>query len=169
MTKLFQYRFFYNFRSLIGTQGTHFPRAVFAPVGSPLDMLFPHIWNKTITRLKKFTTLLPKLLAETPEALAARERISKINWNFFKEKTAGKLRFSSSLLAVGTAVRCSRQFLPLLISSCKSSIFFSMISSLVLRCLLERKRDTAPTMIRIRNTRQNNWYIRSAILKLLTM
>ncbi|WP_289319832.1 hypothetical protein [Peribacillus simplex] len=76
---------------MIGTQGTHFPRAVFAPVGSPLDMLFPHIWNKTITRLKKFTTLLPKLLAETPEALAARERISKINWNFFKEKTAGKL------------------------------------------------------------------------------
>ncbi|MFE3973517.1 MULTISPECIES: hypothetical protein [unclassified Peribacillus] len=56
-----------------------------------MDMLFPHIWNKTITRLKKFTTLLPKLLAETPEALSARERISKINWNFLKEKTAGKL------------------------------------------------------------------------------
>ncbi|MGE7186786.1 hypothetical protein ACQKKK_23340 [Peribacillus sp. NPDC006672] len=48
---------------------------------------FPRIYmDETITRLKKFATLLPKLLAETPEALAEKERISEINWNFLKRK-----------------------------------------------------------------------------------
>jgi hypothetical protein len=50
--------------------------------------------------LKKFATLLPNnWLAETPQTLASRrlgrqsaerERIFEINWNLFKEKTAGK-------------------------------------------------------------------------------
>ncbi|MFJ5751786.1 hypothetical protein ACIP97_24950 [Peribacillus frigoritolerans] len=54
-------------------------------------MLFPVI----LIGLKKFATLLPNWLAETPQALALmrlgrqsaeRERISEINCNFFKEK-----------------------------------------------------------------------------------
>ncbi|MGM0889039.1 MAG: hypothetical protein ACQEW5_19190 [Bacillota bacterium] len=52
---------------------------------------------------KKFATLLPNYwLAETPQTFASRrlgrqsaerERISEINWNLFKEKTAGKRVF----------------------------------------------------------------------------
>ncbi|MCP1495030.1 hypothetical protein J2Y73_005061 [Peribacillus frigoritolerans] len=59
-------------------------------------MFFPVI----LIGWKKFATLLPNnWLAKTPQPLAVRrlgrqsaerERISEINWNLFKEKTAGK-------------------------------------------------------------------------------
>jgi hypothetical protein len=62
-------------------------------------MFFPVI----LIGWKKFATLLPNnWLAKTPQPRAVRrlgrqsaerERISEINWNLFKEKTAGKRVF----------------------------------------------------------------------------
>ncbi|MGG1529191.1 hypothetical protein, partial [Peribacillus frigoritolerans] len=70
--------------------------------GKSQDLPFIFFPVKLI-RLNKFATLLPKYwLAETPQTLASRrlgrqsaerERISEINWNLFKEKTAGKRVF----------------------------------------------------------------------------
>ncbi|MGE7685602.1 hypothetical protein [Peribacillus simplex] len=59
--------------------------------------------SETLSRLKKFATLLPNnWLAKTPQTLALmrlgrqsaeREWISKIHSNFLREKTVGKLIF----------------------------------------------------------------------------
>ncbi|MFJ5747134.1 hypothetical protein ACQKOM_05180 [Peribacillus frigoritolerans] len=63
--------------------------------------------NETLTRLKRFATLLPKYwIAETPQALALRrlgrqsaerERIFSISCNFFQLKNCRQTEFSSSL------------------------------------------------------------------------
>ncbi|MCM3677030.1 hypothetical protein M3699_25210 [Peribacillus simplex] len=72
--------------------------------------MFLRLYETTLTRLKKYATLLPnKWLAKTPQTLASRrlgrqsaerERISEINWNFFKRKDYRQTRFSLNLSTV---------------------------------------------------------------------
>lgn len=78
---------------------------------------------------------------------------SKDKYRYLKKKDKPALmEFVYTL----TTASCSRQSVLFLSCRCKSSSFFSMISSLVFLRFMDRKKDMAPTMIKMKKARKNN-------------